>query len=639
MMSNLDESTATSVALPTANSVLDTDMPQEIANYIDFMNNVSAEKTPWVTKDRIDANFENYGKAMNTFLLYPDKLVDIMTPSNSKFRLFFEQRMVLRGMVRYRQSYFTFTRGFSKSFLAFLSRYIICMVLPRHKAFIVAGTKTQAAQIAREKVIDDLWVKFPLLENEMTKFRRAGKLKDPFTDSGDSVQFNFSNGSIFDVVGGHIRGSRRNSGLFEEIIEYKDPEYINQEVIPLLNTIRLNRKTGKPNPGEPQGMKTFITTAGYQGTYAYDKLIETLCFSVLDPTKYLVMGGSYKIPVMHGLLVEDTIREILSSPSYRADEVDREYRSIWSSAVHGAAFDMTSIACLRKIKRAEYHAADLSNTNDFYVMCTDLAKDGSADTAVIIARVSIGEYRFNYRFVNLFTIDTTDYEVVANILKQVANQYNVKLLIYDANGIGASLRDWLNKRTVTQDGVPLEGLGIINPPDPDQVIQYREKERNICYEIKSGGNKASEIHRNFFAKISNGSIRLLVKTSEALSHLQDIGNFALANNTKKNLILRPYQYTDLLETEMKNLDIKDTSDAINNYVIITQRNKDIQKDFFSASEYLVYAVGQQIELPYFKEQRKKELSKKMISFVTTSEPPSNDRRSGRNIESRRRHRR
>lgn len=609
-----------------------TDLPQPILNYLSFMNHVDAEKTPWVTKDRIRQNLDNYGKAINTFLLYPDKLADLMNP---KFHMFFEQRIVLRCMIRYRQSYFTFTRGFSKSFLAFLSKYMICMFLPRHKAFIVAGTKAQAAQIAREKVIDDLWVKFPLLANEMQKFRRAGKLKDPFTDSGDSVQFNFSNGSVFDVVGGHMRGGRRHSGLFEEVID-QDPDYINAEIIPLLNTLRLNPKTGQPNPGEPQGMKTFITTAGYQGTFAYEKLVETLCYSLIDPKKYIVMGGSYKIPVLHGLLVQDTIREILSSPSYKAEDVDREYRSIWSSAMKGAAFDIQSISRLRKMKRAETNAIEVDPKKDFYVICTDLAKDGQADTAVIVARVSIGDYRFTYRYVNLFTIDSTDYEVVANILKQTVTKYNARLLIYDANGIGASLRDWLNKRTKTKDGYELDGLGIINPPDPEKVIQYRDKSKNVCYEIKSGGSKASEIHRNFFAKMSNGSIRLLVKSSEALAHFKDIKGFALATAKKRDAIMRPYLYTDLLETELKNLDIKDTSDAVNSYIVIVQRNKSIQKDFFSAAEYLVYAVGQEIEIPYYKEKRKKENKRAITAFISGK---GAQRSNSRNLDARRRTRR
>ena len=143
-----------------------------IESYLSFLYDVNMEATPYVSYDRIDRNFENYGKAMNTLMMYPDILADIMTPAKSSFSFFFEQRLVSPIMARYRQSYFTFTRGFSKSFLAFYDKYTTCMFIPHHKAFIVAGTKTQAALIAKEKVIDDLWVKFPLLANEMKKFKR-----------------------------------------------------------------------------------------------------------------------------------------------------------------------------------------------------------------------------------------------------------------------------------------------------------------------------------------------------------------------------------------------------------------------------------------------------------------------------------
>lgn len=49
---------------------------------------------------------------------------------------------------------------------------------------------------------------------------------------------------------------------------------------------------------------------------------------LIDPDKYFVMGGSYKPLVAHGRLSADTMREILSSPTYDAGQVDREYRSI-----------------------------------------------------------------------------------------------------------------------------------------------------------------------------------------------------------------------------------------------------------------------------------------------------------------------
>lgn len=124
--------------------------------YIDFLNKSTESTHNLVTKDRIDRNLENFGKAINTFITYPDILADIMTPKSSSFNLFFLQRMVLRSMSRSRQSFHTFTRGFSKSFLAFYSRYVNTMLVPRHRSFVTAGTKSQAAQIAQEKVQGDL---------------------------------------------------------------------------------------------------------------------------------------------------------------------------------------------------------------------------------------------------------------------------------------------------------------------------------------------------------------------------------------------------------------------------------------------------------------------------------------------------
>jgi hypothetical protein len=57
-----------------------------------------------------------------------------------------------------------------------------------------------------------------------------------------------------------MRGGRRHSGIFEEVITL-DPVYTNETVIPLLNTTRANIR-GEINPNEPQGQKTFITSAG-----------------------------------------------------------------------------------------------------------------------------------------------------------------------------------------------------------------------------------------------------------------------------------------------------------------------------------------------------------------------------------------
>ena len=72
---------------------------------------------------------------------------------------------------------------------------------------------------------------------------------------------------------------------------------------------------------------------------------------------------------------------------------------------------------------------------------------------------------------------------------------------------------------------------------------------------------------------------------------------------KQKQILAPYKNMDRMEEELKNLDIVNTSDKMSNKLKIVRRNSAIQKDFFSAAEYLVYAVNQYIELDYYKKKK------------------------------------
>lgn len=583
----------------------------EIQEYLNFLDSITQETPHVVSRERIDKNLDKFGEAINTFLVYPDILSDIMTPRDSHFSMFFAQRMVLRAMSRSRQSYFTFTRGFSKSFLAFYSRYVTTMLLPNHKSFVTAGTKGQAAQIAREKIVNDLWVRFPLLKNEMQKMRVAGQLRNAFVQGPDYAEFRFSHGGIFDVVGGTIRGFRRHSGIFEEVIQL-DPVFTNEVAIPLLNKPRENSK-GIVNPKEPHGSKIFITTAGYQGTYAYDKQLETLVYAALDPERYMVLGGSYVLPVQHGLLEEHTVRELISSTTYDRDSFEREYMSIWSGAPIGAVFSANSISALRKVVRAELKAVESPNPSNqhFYVVSADMAKDGSARTAVVIYKVKPKEFFFNYSLVNLFTIDTTDYEKISNVLKETVLRYEARLLVYDANGIGAAMRDWLNKDSIDENGKILKGLGIINPPSSSQkdLITYNPS-RTVCYEIKATGEKADQIHQLFFSRISNGAIRFLIKSSEAINKFQNLENFKRASNVTRELKLRPYMFMDRMEMELKNLEIVDTSDNFYKAMKIRRRDNKIQKDFFSAAEYGVYATNQEIELEYYGKKKRSGISAK-----------------------------
>jgi len=597
--------------MKTISRISEVKMPQEIDDFIHFLNHSEKAKLRVVTKARVDENLEAWGEIINTFITYPDLLVDLIG-AQPHFKLKFSQRVVLRVMSRHRQSFHTFTRGFSKSFLAALSRYIHTMLLPRHWSFIVAETKQQAAAIAKEKITDDIWNRMPFLANEMQSIRIGGQLKKPYLQGKDYIIFNFTHGGRLDVIGttSSTRGLRRHSGTFEEVITH-EPKATNEVILPVLNKEREDA-FGVPNPNEPHASKIFVTTAGYQGTFAYDKLMETVCYAVIDPDQFMVLGGSYELPIMDGLLKTQTIRETVSSPSYSEDSFDREYKSVWSGAPKGAAVNYNLMRSMRKIINSELKARQGLNEGEFYVMGADMAKDGAARTTVVVLRIVPKEFSFFYRQVNAFSVDSSNYEFISKEFKKAIAAYNPVLFVYDAQGIGAAMRDWLNKDQRDSDtGEPLPTLGIMNPPDDSKKdIKKMPKHATICYEVKATQDKNSKMYRIFFGKAHSGTIKLLIPRSEAIKKFENNKNFASASKVKQKQKLAPYSHTDILEEEMRNLDFIDTSDMAKSTMKIQRRNKDIQKDYFSALVYTLAITHEIIELKHYNKKRNKKINVK-----------------------------
>lgn len=593
----------------------DVDVEEEVVELMDLMSADENDKTGAVTKARIDAHAQEWVDTISIFVAYPDIFADLLVPKKSSFHFFAIQRIVLRAMARGVNTYIFCSRGFSKSFLADLNRYEHCMFVPRHNTAITAGTNKQAAEIAKQKIVNDLWVKFPFLANEMQKIRKGGKTLDAYKMGTDYVEFNFRNGSSLQIGG--VRGLRKESLIFEEIIE-QDPIKVNEVLIPMLNRPRA-MSNGLINPYEPQSQQIYVTTAGFQQTFAHQKLVEVLCRAAIEPDKYFVIGATYRIPLKNGLTSRKQVEDVINSPTFSKDSFEREYESRWSDAPAGAAFSSSLIATLRQVKKIElkYNLTPTQEENDcFYVVCADMAKDGQADTAVGVAKVIPKEHFFTYKFINLFDISASDYLVVANTLKRTVMAYRAKLLIYDANGIGAAIRDWLNKETKDEiTGEIYRGYGIINPPSEVQKeLHVWEPEATICYEIKAGSGNTEHIHWFFFSRMSTGAITFPVRAQEAVQLYGKNKTFLAMSQRKQLSYLQPFKTMDKMELELRNLDIAATSDTLANKVKVVRRNQKIQKDYFSMGEYLVWGVNQYIELQYYKDRARRGNKKRKIAF-------------------------
>lgn len=158
---------------------------------------------PFLKKNEVEMK-----NLLEFYINYPDIFIDDITPANSKFTLYFYQRIFLRASLRYRYHYCVAPRAFSKSFLSILAGFLRCVFLPHSKFFICAPGKEQGAKIATEK-INELLAQFPILEKELMKKNM----------SKDYVTLVFKNGSVFDVVGAldSTRGGRRHGGIIDEV--------------------------------------------------------------------------------------------------------------------------------------------------------------------------------------------------------------------------------------------------------------------------------------------------------------------------------------------------------------------------------------------------------------------------------------
>ena len=168
---------------------------------------VPIEKGATITEEFVNTNFREIGNICSLFTVYPDIYLDLITPEDTNFKLYFFQRIMLRSFMRYKDIYITACRGFSKSFMTILGLFLQCVFFPGGRRFICAPYKEQAARIAKEKIIE-IYRIWPLLRKEVI----GGEFdEEPGNFGKDYVQLKFRNGSVLDVVGAldSARGGRR----------------------------------------------------------------------------------------------------------------------------------------------------------------------------------------------------------------------------------------------------------------------------------------------------------------------------------------------------------------------------------------------------------------------------------------------
>lgn len=554
--------------------------------------------------ERIEQQKENIKKYIGFWRMYPDKFVDFMVGDNPEgFQLFFYQRVFLRIAMRHKYVYATFPRAYSKSFLAVLILIIKCVLYPNAKYFVTTGGKDQAASIVSSKVAEIRRL-IPGFDKEMKLGRGESKT------GKDDFQIDFKSGSVLTVFAAseRTRGQRATGGLIEEAI-LVDGTILNEIIIPTMNVDRrLPDNTRDPDEVANKS-QIYVTTAGYKGTFAYQKLVEILIQQAYAPQLAMAIGGTWRIPVMEGLLSRTFVDELKISGTFTETSFNREYESRWSGNVEGSFFNGDKFDKSREILLPEFGASKRGIGRDYYIFGIDVGRNVCASEIVVVKVMPNGDGSSVKKIVNIFSLPQSHFVDQAIQIKRLYNAFKPRAIVIDGNGMGIGLVDILTVSQVDPDTEEtLPPLGVINDDDNHTYKNKITKETipEMLYIMKATSEINNVAHSLTQSQLLNGKLKFLIHETEAKNKLQQQKQNAFMSVEQRNEKLRPYVLTSILKEQMMNLQDVSTT----NNVLLKGSSKAIKKDKFSALEYALYYNKVFIEDK--KRKRKIDLTKLML---------------------------
>ena len=460
-----------------------------------------------------------------------------------------------------------------------------CILYPRCKLFVTSGGKEQAAGIVKEKV-QEICTLIPAFKNEIDWSRGVT------LEGKDYCKYVFKNGSYFDNIAAResSRGKRRHGGLIEECVGV-DGTILSEVIIPTMNVSRMCMD-GSTHPEEQLNKsQIYVTTAGWKNTFPYDKLIQLLVWQIVKPEKSMILGGTYRIPVLVKLLDKNFIRDLKMDGTFNESSFDREYESKWSGTVEDAFFNAEVFDRNRILKQPEYESSGRSSKSSFYILSADVGRKG-CDTVVCAFKCTPQPQGASIKsLVNIYTLSDEHFEDQSIKLKKLFYKYNAKRLIIDANGMGIGLLDYLIKPQIDPDtGDTFPDFGVYNDDD-GYYKKYRTTncEQDAIYQIKANAPINTEAHANARSQLSSGKVKMLI--DERVAKVKLMGT-KVGQNMKpeeRAEYLKPFTLTSILKEEMMNL--REENEGVN--IILKQANRGVRKDKFSAFEYGLYYIKQE----------------------------------------------
>ena len=562
-----------------------------------YREGVELEKGVVITQAFLEKNEDLLYDCWEIYSAYPDIYLDTIKPVGSNFDLFPYQRIFLRACMRYTTLYITAARATSKTFLSILAKHLQCVFVPNHVGSIVAPNKNQAAKIAKQK-LEEIWRIWPLLKNEVDK-ANFGK---------DYVDVYFKNGSRLSIVGAldSDRGIRTHATLIDETRD-QDGDMIAEVVLPQMNVSR-RMANGLLNPYEKINTQViYATSAGTKSSFAYSALIDTFEKAIIDPKNNFCIGLDYRIPVLHGLIDGNYVKNLKLSPSYNETTFASEYMGTWLGGSEESWFNFEKLSKYRKIKNPEKFPKFRGESNVFYLISVDVGRLND-QTVACIFRVNIKDNKYFATLVNLVVLglqaETKTFSRQAVDLKKLIETYNPREVIIDCNGLGIGLADEMIRVQYDEMGNTMPAYGFFNNDDYKK-IQPKDAPR-ILYSMKATSSLNPKIHGNAYTRLNSGLVRFLISEQDARAALlaTKVGQKMTLQQRVQRLM--PHELTTKLVEEMANLRLKKTGLDI----AVEQINSRFPKDKYSALAYGLWRIKELEEENYKKAKKYSDPTKK-----------------------------
>ena len=549
----------------------------------DLLDLSQKRKKIGISEDRLRAIIPEARQYIAFWREYPDMFIDFMAGPDGgpqPFKLYFYQRIFLRAAMRHKYIYAVFPRAYSKSFLSMMVLMCRAILYPRCKLFITSGGKEQAAGIVKEKV-QEICTLIPAFQKEID-WRRGQTL-----EGKDYVKYVFKNGSYFDNIAAResSRGKRRHGGLIEECVGV-DGDILSQVIIPTMNISRMCMD-GTTQPDETLNKsQIYITTAGYKNTFPYDKLIQLLVWEIVKPQQSIIMGGTYRIPVLMKLLDANFIKDLKMDGTFNESSFDREYESKWSGTVEDAFFNAEIFDRNRILNQPEYEASGRNSKLASYVLAVDVGRKG-CDSVICVFKVTPQSQGGSIKsLVNIYTLSDEHFEDQTIKLKKLYYKYNADRIVIDGNGLGIGLIDYMVKTQIDPETNEIfPDFGVVND---DELFYKKYKTANTVldamYIIKANAPLNTEAHAIAKSQLASGKVKFLIDERIAKNKLLAKKKGQTMTPEQRAEELKPFTLTSILKEEMMNL--REETEGVN--IILKQANKSIRKDKFSAFEYGLY---------------------------------------------------